>query len=159
MVEVIQCEEILVQVQGNVVFLKKKKKSVNLSSPKLFFKKSRKVFYLEIANSFHSSLVKQTSVKQDLFISLLQLLLKSTHILICKHHLHLESNFKLQKQSATDEGGEMLFHQEEKKHTSNKISSLGISQWLSMAQEVKHKPSLAFLHLGDHTHIVCVCKN
>lgn len=76
------------------------------------------------------------SVKQGPF-HLLELLLKSTHMLICKKDLHPESNFEFQKQSVLLMGGIMLFHQEKTKkttqkpkthkHNNNKISNVGIS--------------------------------
>lgn len=59
-------------------------------------------------------------------MSFLQLLLKSTHMLICKQHLHLEKNSELQKQSEAD--GEEKCYFIRRKKTSNRISSVGISQ-------------------------------
>lgn len=56
------------------------------------------------------------SVKQGPF-HLFELLLKSTHMLICKNDLHPENNFEFQKQRVLLMGGIMLFHQEKTKKT------------------------------------------
>ena len=91
--------------------------------------------------------------------NLLELLLKSTHMLICKKHLHLESNSEFQKQTATH-GQKNVIASGEKKNTTKKFQVFALVSELVRYKKLSTNPVFFFFfpppHLWDHIHIVCV---